>query len=233
MKTGTFFAEYCAGFSKIRGDFTSSPVVREVSSACLSMADREIGEMDLFDLYSCFPSATLLQARELGLDLEKLPPLTITGGLAYFGGPGNSYTLHAIVEAVERLRKNPNKYAFISALGWYFTKFSAGIYSGQEPGRPWEREGHGAMQKRLDARQAPPLNTAPKGTATVEAYTVMHDRIGEPDYAVIVARMENGERCWAMTGKDHDLFKAMEEEEFIGKKGRVTPGGDAPNIMTF
>jgi hypothetical protein len=36
-----------------------------------------------------------------------------------------------------------------------------------------------------------------------------------------------------MTGKDPDLFEAMEKEEFIGKKGRVMPGGDAPNIMTF
>jgi acetyl-CoA C-acetyltransferase len=197
------------------------------------MAGREIEEMDLFDLYSCFPSATLLQAREMGLDLEKLPPLTITGGLAYFGGPGNSYTLHAIVEAVERIRRSPGKFGFISALGWYFTKFSAGIYSGQEPGRPWNRKGQGGMQQRLDARQGPALNMNPKGTACVEAYTVMHDREGGPDYAIIVARLENGERCWAMTDKDQDLFKAMEKEEFVGKKGRVTPGGDTPNIMTF
>jgi acetyl-CoA C-acetyltransferase len=220
-------------FLSERGSFTSSPVVREVSAACLAMAGREIGDMHLFDLYSCFPSATLLQARELGLDLEKLPPLTITGGLAYFGGPGNSYTLHAIVEAVERLRKNPSTFAFISALGWYFTKFSAGIYSGHEPGRPWDRKCQEALQKKLDGRQAPPLNTAPKGTAAVEAYTVMHDRKGVPDYAVLVARLENGERCWAMTEKDPDLFAAMEKEEFVGKKGRVTPGGDAPNIMKF
>ena len=220
-------------FLSERGDFTSSPVVREVSSACLSMAGREIGDMGLFDLYSCFPSAPLLQARELGLDLGKLPPLTITGGLAYFGGPGNSYTLHAIVESVERLRKNPSTFAFISALGWYFTKFSAGIYSGQAPGRPWERKGHGTLQRRLDARQGPTLNMNPKGTASVEAYTVMHDREGRPDYAIIVARLENGERCWATTEKDPDLFAAMEKEEFVGKKGRVTPGGDIPNIMKF
>jgi acetyl-CoA C-acetyltransferase len=220
-------------FLSDRNDFTSSPVVREVSSECLAMAERKIGDMDFFDLYSCFPSATLLQAREMGLDLEKLPPLTITGGLPYFGGPGNSYTLHAIVEAVERIRKSPGKFGFISALGWYFTKFSAGIYSGHEPGRPWERKGHGAMQKRLDARQGPALNMNPKGSAAVEAYTVMHDREGRPNYAIIVARLENGERCWAMTGKDPDLFNAMEKEEFIGKKGRVLPGGDAPNIMTF
>jgi acetyl-CoA C-acetyltransferase len=220
-------------FLSDRNDFTSSPVVREVSSECLAMAGRKIGDMDLFDLYSCFPSATLLQAREMGLDLENLPPLTITGGLPYFGGPGNSYTLHAIVEAVERIRRSPGKFGFISALGWYFTKFSAGIYSGQEPGQPWDRKGHGTMQKRLDAGQGPPLNMSPKGTAAVEAYTVMHDREGKPAYAIIVARLGNGERCWAMTGKDPDLFRAMEKEEFVGKKGRVTPGDDAPNIMTF
>jgi hypothetical protein len=26
---------------------------------------------------------------------------------------------------------------------------------------------------------------------------------------------------------------AMEKEEFVGKKGRVMPGGGTPNIMTF
>ena len=127
------------------------------------MADRKISDMEFFDLYSCFPSATLLQAREMGLDLEKLPPLTITGGLPYFGGPGNSYTLHAIVEAAERIRRSPGKFGFISALGWYFTKFSAGIYSGQEPGRPWDRKGHGAMQKKLDARSGAAAEHEPEG----------------------------------------------------------------------
>ena len=220
-------------FLSERDDFTSSPVVREVASACLSMAGRQIGEMDLFDLYSCFPSATLLQAREIGLDLERLPPLTITGGLPYFGGPGNSYTLHAIVEAVERLRKTPDRVAFISALGWYFTKFSAGIYSGREPDRPWDRKGQDALQKRLDSGRGPGLDLAPKGAAAVEAYTVMHNRRGEPDYAIVAARLESGKRCWAMTEKDPDLFRAMEKEEFVGKKGRMTPGDGGPNLIAF
>lgn len=220
-------------FLSERGDFTSSPVVREAAAACLSMAGRKIGDMDFFDLYSCFPSAVLLQAREIGLDLEKPPPLTITGGLPYFGGPGNSYTLHAIVEAAERLRRNPEQFGFITALGWYFTKFSAGIYSGREPGRTWDRGAQGAMQQKLDARQGPQLNTTPKGAAVIEAYTVMHDRKGDPDYAIIAGRMENDERCWAMTRKDSDLFTAMEKEEFIGKKGRVTPGDNTPNIIEF
>ncbi|MCU0582703.1 MAG: acetyl-CoA acetyltransferase [Syntrophales bacterium] len=220
-------------FLSERDDFTSSPVVREVASACLSMAGRQIGEMDLFDLYSCFPSATLLQAREIGLDLERLPPLTITGGLPYFGGPGNSYTLHAVVEAVERLRKTPDRVAFISALGWYFTKFSAGIYSGREPDRSWDRKGQDALQKRLDSGRGPGLDMAPKGAAAVEAYTVMHNRRGEPDYAIVAARLESGERCWAMTEKDPDLFRAMEEEEFVGKKGRMTPGDGGPNLIAF
>ena len=129
-------------FLSERDNFTSSPVVREVSSACLSMAGRGLGEMDFFDLYSCFPSATLLQAREMGLDLESLPPLTITGGLPYFGGPGNSYALHAIVEAVERLRKAPDRFAFISALSWYFTKFSALCDHRRPPGERRALLGH-------------------------------------------------------------------------------------------
>jgi hypothetical protein len=77
------------------------------------------------------------------------------------------------------------------------------------------------------------LNVNPKGTAAVEAYTVMHDREGRPDYAILVARLEKGERCWAMTEKDTDLFRAMEQEEFVGRKGKITPGGGSPNRMKF
>jgi len=220
-------------FVSERNDFVSSPVVREVATASLAMADTDIGQINFFDLYSCFPSATMVQAMEIGLDIDNLPPLTITGGLPYFGGPGNNYTMHAIARAVEKIRQDPDATGFISALGWYFTKYSVGIYSGREPHTPWNRQGHERIQIALDGLQGPVLNENPKGPAYVETYTVMHDQRGEPAYSIIIARTENGERCWAQTERDADLFHTMETEEFIGRKGYVRPGGDGPNIMTF
>jgi acetyl-CoA C-acetyltransferase len=220
-------------FVSERIDFTSSPAIEMVAHAALQMAGLESNEIDFFDLYSCFPSATVIGAKSLGLDMENLPPLTVTGGLAYFGGPGNNYTTHAIAEAVKKLREKPESFGYISALGWFITKHSAGIYSGREPEKPWDRRGLQGIQMRIDTMEGPEIEIHPGGSASVETYTVMHDREGTPDYAIIAARLDNGKRCWAQTQKDEDFFSAMEREEFIGRKGAITAGVTGPNMMTF
>ena len=220
-------------FVSERIDFTSSPAIEAVADATLQMAGVETSEIDFYDLYSCFPSATVIGAKSLGLDIENLPPLTVTGGLAYFGGPGNNYTMHAIAEAVKKLRKKPEQFGYLSALGWFITKHSAGIYSGREPEKPWNRTGLKDIQARIDNMKGSEIEIHPGGTASVETYTVMHDRQGTPDYAIIIARLDNGKRCWAQTEKDEGLFSAMEREEFVGKEGTITPGVNGPNMMKF
>jgi acetyl-CoA C-acetyltransferase len=216
-----------------RVSYTRSPAIREVGSAAMSMAGISIGDIDFFDLYSCFPGAVVIGALSLGLDIDNLSPLTITGGLAYFGGPGNNYTMHAIAHAVERLRKKPGEFGYVTGLGWYITKHSAGIYSGTEPERPWMRDQHDDIQRRIDEMEGPALELHPDGPVTVETYTVMHNRQGEPDFAIVIARLENGDRCMGMVRNDQDLLKAMEKEEFIGRNGTISPGDNAPNIVRF
>jgi acetyl-CoA C-acetyltransferase len=220
-------------FVSERINFTSSPAIEQVAQATFEMAGINLDDIDFFDLYSCFPSATVIGAKSLGLNIEKLPLLTITGGLAYFGGPGNNYTMHAIARAVEKLRKNPEQFGYISALGWFITKHSAGIYSGREPEKPWNRAGQELIQQKIDEMEGPELKTDPEGPAYVETYTIMHDRQGNPDYAIVVARLADGKRCWALTEKDRGLFECMESFDFIGKSGIVTAGDDSPNIIRF
>ena len=70
------------------------------AAKALAMAGRTIEDIDILDLYSCFPSAVEIACRELGLAEDDPRGLTITGGLPYFGGPGNSYVLHSISEMV-------------------------------------------------------------------------------------------------------------------------------------
>ena len=55
--------------------------------------------------------------------------LTITGGLPYFGGPGNNYVTHSIAEMIDKVRSRPGSKGLITANGNYITKQSAGIYS--------------------------------------------------------------------------------------------------------
>lgn len=81
--------------------------------------------------------------------------------------------------------------------------------------------------------ESPELCLRPEGKAFVETYTVVHDRRNEPDYSVIVARLEDGRRCFAQTDRDRDLLGAMETEEFVGKQGFIRPGEEGPNKMRF
>lgn len=220
-------------FVSDRVSYTFSPAIKEIVGAALESTKMSISEMDFLDLYSCFPSASVIAAKSIGLNLNRLPPLTITGGLAYFGGPGNNYSLHAIAHAVERLRKNPGEFGLITALGWYITKHSVGIYSGVEPENSLNFDQPENIQSKIDSMHSPELAGNPGGSAIVETYTVMHDRHGEPFNSIIIARLEDGRRCWAHTEKDQSLLQLMEAEEFVGRKGLVTACDKGPNLFRF
>ena len=216
-----------------RVNYWSSPAIREMTRAALEMARLGVDEIDFFDLYSCFPSATLIAASEIGLDVNDPSNLTVTGGLAYFGGPGNNYTTHAIAQTVERIREKPEQTGLVTGVGMYLTKHSLGIYGGREPENPWNRDQLDPIQEKIDRMESPDVCLEPEGPAVVETYTVVHDRENEPEYSVVIARLESGERCFAQTDRDRDLLIAMETEEFIGKKGFIRKGDDSPNEMKF
>jgi acetyl-CoA C-acetyltransferase len=63
-----------------------------------------IDDIEVLDIYSCFPSAVELAAAALGIALDDSRVLTVTGGLPYFGGPGNNYTTHSIATVTDILR---------------------------------------------------------------------------------------------------------------------------------
>jgi len=206
-------------FLSNRIDFTSSPAVRIGVGKALELAGIGVERFDYVDLYSCFPSAVQVAAAELGLALER--PLTVTGGLCFAGGPVNNYVTHSIATMVERLREDPDAFGLCSAVGWYLTKHAFGIYSSQPP-EPGFR--HAYVQDELDMTPAREVVTGYEGSATIETYTVMHDREGAPERGFAACLTPAGTRAWAATS-DPDLMKAMTVEEFCGRP--VTIGADA------
>jgi len=94
--------------------------------------------MAFFDIYSCFPSAVQIACDEFGIEHNDSRGLTLTGGLPYFGGPGNNYSMHGIVEMIRRARENESEFGLLNANGWYLTKHSMGIYSCQVPEKDWQ-----------------------------------------------------------------------------------------------
>lgn len=205
-----------------RIDFHSSPAVRWAGQRALERAGLDIEEIDLFDLYSCFPSAVEVACDALGIREDDPRPLTVTGGLPYFGGAGNNYSSHAIAAMVERLRREPEKKGLISAMGWFLTKHSVGVYGATPPAREWTPRDDGREQEALESTPHPVLAAEAAGEGVVEAYTVMHDREGEPEQGIVVGRLADGRRFIANTKADAPLLRSMTEREMVGQKGRLS-----------
>src|SRR5580700_7156306 len=121
-------------FISQRPELHRSPAIRYAGAAALEQAGLGIDDVASVDLYSCFPVAVQIAARELGLASDDpTRPLTLTGGLTFGGGPGNNYTAHGIARAVDALRAAPGTAALVTGLGWYATKHSLGVYASRPP----------------------------------------------------------------------------------------------------
>ncbi|MFH1241054.1 MAG: acetyl-CoA acetyltransferase [Pseudomonadota bacterium] len=209
-----------------RVNFYASPSVREAADATMGQAGLSLGEIDYLDFYSCFPCAPRITRNMLGLPKDEPRPLTVTGGMPYFGGPGNNYSLHAICKMVELLRRNPAKIGLVQALSWFLSKHSVGIYSG-EPGRnPWKPiPAESCHHQKLSPIQGAPVVEEAAGTAHVETYMLFHDRQGEAIGGVVVGKLDEGARFLAKLPEDKDILNAMMNQEFIGEKGTVHQRG--------
>ncbi len=205
-----------------RHDFHSSPAMRTVARETLEMAGIELDAIDKFDLYSCFPSAVQIACREMGLAHDDPRGLTVTGGLPYFGGPGNNYVTHSIAQMMDEVRREPGSLGMVTANGNYVTKQSAGIYATTPPTRPFAPKDPSTYQAAIDQDKGPTTADVADGPATIETYTVMHDRRG-PSYAILFGRLGDGRRFIANTPDDPRLLQDMVDVDFVGATGRVTP----------
>lgn len=207
-------------FVSERWNFADTPAIRLGGRMALELAGITIDDVELIDLYSCFPSAVQLGAASLGLSLER--QLTLTGGLTFAGGPWNNYVMHSIATMVGALRAaDPGARGLIWANGGYVTKHAFGVYSCTPPteGFRWAHP-----QDEIDAMPRRTLAEDGSGPATIEAYTVMHSREGLPETALAALLLPDGRRAW---GNSHDqaLAAAMCEGEWIGRGVDLTPEG--------
>ena len=135
------------------------------------------------------PSAVEIACKEIGLSEDDPRGLTVTGGLPYFGGPGNSYVLHSISEMIRQVRRRRGQFGLVTANGNYITKHSWGIYSTvPNTRRPWEREDPKILQAELDALPKAPFTETPRGAARIETYTIMYGKRGPEMGSSFVAK---------------------------------------------
>ena len=205
-----------------RANYHSSPAIKAAGQRALAMAGAGIDEIDYFDLYSCFPAAVQFARDALGIAPDDRRPLTVTGGLPYFGGPGNNYSMHGIATMLELLRAEPEKLGLCTALGWYSTKHAIGVYGARRPEGAWSRADPAVDQAEVDAMPHPQFAEAADGAATVETSTVVHGRDGEPTQGIVIGRLEDDRRFIANTPpEDAALLRSMTAQEFVGARGTV------------
>jgi len=167
-----------------------SRAMHAVIPAALKAAGVSATDVSVFDLYSCFPCAVTCADDALGgAATASGAPLTVTGGLPYFGGPGNNYSLHAIASMVERLRTAPEAKGLVLANGGWMHKEAVGIYGAARPTRFEPPE---PMQHLHDLVEIDP---APTG-GTVEGWTIVRGRDGQP-VGILSCRTEAGARFFA------------------------------------
>lgn len=127
---------------------------------------------------------------------------------------------HSIATMARRLRSDPGSYGMVSGVGMHMTKHVFGVYSTEPaPVAPPDQD---AVQARLDAAPQRSIVERHDGEATVAAYSVVHGRDGDPEWAVLVCDVSDTERAYARLVDDHALYEA-EATELVGARVVLTP----------
>lgn len=203
-----------------RDSFHESPAIRLTGSTALDLAGVGIDDIGHMDLYSCFPSVVQITMNELGIAPGRR--VTTTGGLPFFGGPMNSYVVHAIASTIDAVRSDAGSVGFVHANGGYATKHACAVYSTTPPSTPFRRVD---VQQAIDAHPRRDVDEAPSGAAVTESFTVLHGRDG-PEKALLTALMPDGRRALGGSA-DPAVIEAMVAEEFVGRPVTMEPDGTA------
>jgi len=193
-----------------RADMGASPAAKATLDSALASAG--LGKEDIahFDFYSCFPIAVFAGAVDaLGLAPDDPRGLTVTGGLCYFGGPGNNYSMHAFATMTERLRVDPGTFGLVAVNGGFLSKYGAAVLSTVPAAwSPCEKE---SIQRRLDAAPRPRIARVAEGRATILSYTI-HYAKGVPAQAIVVGELADGTRFLANQADPETLAEAVEKD---------------------
>jgi acetyl-CoA C-acetyltransferase len=207
-----------------RLELSESPAIRIGGRRVLELADAVVDDVDLIDVYSCFPSAVQVAAAELGLPVgDATRPLTVTGGLTFAGGPWNNYVTHSIATMAERLAGNPGRRGLITANGGYLTKHSFGVYGAEPPEHEFRWED---VQSAVDAEPVRKAEVEWSGVGTVEAWTTPVDRGGSAEKAFVAVRTPQDARTLAVITDAAEAANTI-DRDIAGARVTVHPDGTA------
>lgn len=210
-----------------RPDVGAYPAANAAIASALETAGQTADAMAAFEFYSCFPIPVFNAAIDgLGLSPEDPRGLTTTGGLPYFGGPGNNYSMHGIAAMVERLR-DVGGHGLIGVNGGFQSKYGAAVLSA-EP-RAWPGFDTRDTQARLDAAAKAEVADRAEGPGRISGYTVVWAK-GAPIKGIALGELADGRRFIANPADDATLARMVETDP-AGAAVILRPG--EPILFTF
>ncbi|KAL5113138.1 hypothetical protein ACEQ8H_008997 [Pleosporales sp. CAS-2024a] len=209
----------------LRPNFHSAPSLSLSIDAALARAHTTVADLDLIDVYSCFPIVPKLAGSHMGLPIAGGggggKSLTVLGGLTSFGGAGNNYSMHALTEVARRMRAGKGKKAMVLCNGGVLTYHHV-LVLGTQPPRNEAYPLDEPLPPVMRHVGAPRMADEAVGEAVVETYTVEFKRDGTPLRGYIVGRVKNGERFLANHGDEETLkMMAAGDKEIVGRSGWV------------
>ena len=211
-----------------RADLSAGPASVMAVRHALEVAGITADDLATLDLYSCFAAPVFNICDGLGLDSDDPRGLTLTGGLPFFGGAGNNYSMHAIAETVQRARRAPGSFGLVGANGGIMSKYSAGVYSTTPA--PWIPDDSTSLQAEIDGWDAPEQARHGDGPAVIETWTVRHARDGRRT-GIVVGRLDRGGARFVAMGEDEDLLALLTgARDPVGQPVYVRPSGPANRV---
>jgi acetyl-CoA C-acetyltransferase len=205
-------------FISVRPRLDGSFAMEAAISRALDQSGKTADDMAHFDLYSCFPCAVFSSTQALGVDWKTdKRPLTLTGGLPFFGGPGNNYSLHGIAEMVTKLRGDAGAFGLVLANGGWMTKEAVGVYSTAKPSKFTPVARYARPTEEIDV-------CSEDCVAKLETFTVTHGKEG-PNKGIIFARLPDGRRALA-NASPAALAVLREDTSPVGRTVKITVEGE-------
>jgi acetyl-CoA acetyltransferase len=205
---------------RTRAAYHHGPAVDVTVRAVQEITGTTTDDYDVVELYSCFPAMPKLTRRALGR--AATDPISVTGGLSFFGGPGSNYLTHSLAAMVERIRADGGT-GFVHGVGMFNTKHHALVlrdHARDDGAYPAPEHDVGAPRPPV----TPPVPVVEDyaGAATVLTCTVMFDRDGAPERGAVICTGAHGERVSAGV-HDRDTLAALTDGgEPVGRDGTVT-----------
>jgi len=173
--------------------------------------------LDAYDLYSCFPAAIKMFSKSLGLDNEISK--TITGSMAYAGGPLNSFVLHSTVKMIQKIRTSELSHGLVTGVSGMMTKQSFCVWGKKYQ----ERFIFNDVTDQAKLNEIPiELSSITEGEGEIIGYTIIEASETAPK-AVLYIDDEKQDRK-VVSSYDKIFINLLMEEEWVGKKVKFKDG---------